>query len=272
MKSEHRHELKTNELAEWIANFPQWAQENMNSIIYVAVCIIFVAGIYFYYGWYNTRMLDEEQRNFTGLLNMVMQGKVGIIQSQSQGYDSSSLLFSPARDLRTVSQKTKNSQMGALALIKSGDALRMELHYRLVIASPQEADGQINNAKSAYTDAIAKAAGNNVLTAQAKLGLGLCEEELGNFEQAKQIYSEIASNPDYKYTIAAAQAKDRLGTMDDYKQKVVFKAPPPPAPAETVSAQPMVKPGIVGIGPVVQSPNSTGVAAPKQTSVSTVEP
>ncbi len=33
MKSEHRHELKTNELAEWIANFPTWAKENAKVLI-----------------------------------------------------------------------------------------------------------------------------------------------------------------------------------------------------------------------------------------------
>ncbi len=28
MKSDHRHELKTNELAEWLSNLPQWAKKN----------------------------------------------------------------------------------------------------------------------------------------------------------------------------------------------------------------------------------------------------
>ena len=46
MKSEHRHELKTNELAEWLGNFPQWAKENLRMIIYVTVVIVAVAGVY----------------------------------------------------------------------------------------------------------------------------------------------------------------------------------------------------------------------------------
>ena len=33
MKSDHRHELKTNELAEWLGNLPQWTKENLVTII-----------------------------------------------------------------------------------------------------------------------------------------------------------------------------------------------------------------------------------------------
>ena len=43
MDTEHRHELKTNELADWLANLPQWAKENTGTIAYVAIVIIIVA-------------------------------------------------------------------------------------------------------------------------------------------------------------------------------------------------------------------------------------
>lgn len=61
----------------------------------------------------------------------------------------------------------------------------------------------------------------------AKLGLGLCQEDIGNFDEAKKIYSEIAGDPQYKATGAFYEASLRLGTMDDYKTPVVF-APAPP--------------------------------------------
>ena len=49
MKSEHRHELKTNELAEWIAHLPQWTRENLRTIIYVSVVAVLVIGSSFWY-------------------------------------------------------------------------------------------------------------------------------------------------------------------------------------------------------------------------------
>ena len=43
MKSDHRHELKTNELAEWLGNLPEWTKENFVTII-IALAP-FVAGV-----------------------------------------------------------------------------------------------------------------------------------------------------------------------------------------------------------------------------------
>ena len=57
MKSKHRHELKTNELAEWIANFPQWAQENARMIIFVAVVAVLVIGLACFY-WYQKNVVS----------------------------------------------------------------------------------------------------------------------------------------------------------------------------------------------------------------------
>ena len=48
MKSEHRHELKTNELAEWLNNFPQWAKQNYRTIIYVTVVVVAIIAAYFW--------------------------------------------------------------------------------------------------------------------------------------------------------------------------------------------------------------------------------
>jgi len=120
-----------------------------------------------------------------------------------------------------------------LALIKQAEALRTELHYRPGTVSEQDVTAQINQAKAAYTEAIQtrlRGTSNPSLTAAAEFGLGLCEEELGNFEKAQQIYQIIAENPDFEGTVAVTQAKHRIETMADYKQKVIFKpAPTPPA-------------------------------------------
>jgi len=79
--------------------------------------------------------------------------------------------------------------------------------------------------------------------AAAEFGLGLCEEELGNFEKAQQIYQIIldkssqSENPDFEGTVAVTQAKHRLDTMADYKQKVIFKLAPTPPAASLLQSQ-----------------------------------
>ncbi len=234
MKSDHRHELKTNELAEWLGNLPQWTKENFVTIIIAVVVVAAAGGLY---GWwlYNKNVVQvQEQTEFTNLLNQISSGKMQILQGQqSQGRDFSFVLLQPANNLQTFAQKTTHKRMAALAFIKRAEALRAELHYGNV--EDDYLINQTNLAKASYAEALEKCSTNPSLAATAKFGMGLCEEELGNFEQARQTYQDITANPDFESTLATIRAKRRLETMADYEQKIVFK----PAPKPTVQTTPI---------------------------------
>ena len=102
------------------------------------------------------------------------------------------------------------------------------------------------------------------LAATAQLGLGLCEEELGNAGKAKEIYRAAAGNTAYDGTAAKAAAANRLKTMDDYQGIVVFKpAPPPQTQASVPSVQ--ITPGAASspvVIPVPVNPNPAPAPAP----------
>ena len=233
MKSEHRHELKTNELAQRLINFPQWAQKNLKLIIYISVIAILVAGSGFLH-WYRKNVESVQKKvEFTNLITQLPQNRVQILQAQAEGLDISYRLIQLADNLQSLANTADNDQMAALALIKKAETLRSELNYRSGTVEKQDIITQINQAKTGYAEAINKASSNPSLTAAAKFGLGLCEEELGNFDIAKQIYGDIVADTELEKTTAAAQAKLRLATMADYEQKVVFQASPQPAPAAT---------------------------------------
>jgi tetratricopeptide (TPR) repeat protein len=237
MKSEHRHQLKTNELAEWMSNLPQWAKENASTIIYISVLVVVVAAVYFW-KLYEKRVTSvREKLELTNSISQLSQGKARILKAQAQGVDISYVLIQTADNLQNVAQNAKEEQMSALALIKRAEALRMELHYRFGSVNRKDLTAQINRAKDSYTKAIEKSSTNPSLMAMAKLGLGLCEEELENFEQAQAIYNEIITNADFKGTVAAAEAKQRLHTMADYQQKVVFRQAPKRVPTEFIRPQ-----------------------------------
>jgi len=222
MKSEHRHELKTNELAQWIADLPEWAKENSKMIIYVSAVVIAVAASYFWMTYNKTVLSVRKQLRLTDLISQLSQNRAQIIYAQTQGIDASYLLIRTADELQAMTQDTKNDNMAALALIKQAEALRSELHYRLGTFGPQEVVAQIDQAVTKYKKAAEKCSANPPLLAMAQLGLGLCAEELGNFEQARQIYNDIATNADFESTVAAVQAKVRLKTMAEYQQGVVL--------------------------------------------------
>jgi len=239
MKSQRRHELGTNELAEWIGQLPQFWKKNYKIIIYIAVVVILV-GIAAYFKMYRVRAEKLQKRvEIANLLMKLSDSKQRTIVGRASGLEESDLLLIVADNLRTAAQDIKEDDyLVALALIKRAEALRAELHYKPVTSETGVIVHQINQAKQCYEQALPKAAGQATLRALAKYGLGLCEEELGKFEDAERIYREIVDNTEFEGTIVVAQARQRLATMADYREKVVFvKAPPEPEITEPVSTQ-----------------------------------
>ncbi len=241
MKSDHRHELKTNELADWIMNLPEWADQNRRTLMAAAAVIVVAALIYFVSFYRKNVVVARTQTRLTTLVSQVPQQTMRAASAVSQNADESYVLVQTEKDLEDFAAKSSNSNMAALALIKRGDALRAELHLRLNEVSHEEVATQIAKAQASYQQALERKPSNPSLAAAAQYGLGLCEEELGNFDKAAALYREVADKPDYAGTTAQAAAAYRLKTMDDYKSAVAFQpAPPKPTtpPASALQLQP----------------------------------
>lgn len=224
MKSEERHELKTNELAEWIANFPEWAKENTGNIAYAAIVIIIV-GVAAYFKWYRpTHTISREQIEMSQLAGQVEMGKIQVAASKNQTQSNPEVFRSTADRLGAVAGQLSRPEYAAFALIKQGEALRAELHYASAdfAADPNALAFQVNKAKTCYQQAFEKASANPQLAAMAQFGLGLCEEELGNFENARKIYHDILQNENYAAAVIVSMARERAADMNDYKGKFVF--------------------------------------------------
>ena len=234
MKSEHRHQLKTNELAEGIEHLVQWAKQNYKTLIYVGIITVLVIGSFFWQKRKGNLDAAAEQLELTKILTKIPQEKAGIISAKAKGEDRSIMLIQIADNLDNIAKNTDNNQMAAIAFIKEADLLRTELHYRSGNINKDDLTTQIERAKNSYNQAIEKNAENPSLTAAAKFGLGLCDEELGNFQQAKQTYNDIIENPGFNGTVAAHQAKQRLEIMDHFQKNLVFKVAKKTAPPEPV--------------------------------------
>jgi predicted negative regulator of RcsB-dependent stress response len=244
MKSEHRHELKSNELAEWLNNSPQWFKENFSTILIVVAAIV-VVGLFFGWRYYSKDIVQAgEQEQFTSMIDNILHAKTEVVSQQvsSQASDMSYLLGKKAEEMKALAQSTGNKDMAALALVKAADSIRSELHFSNETVSKNDLTKKINEAQSLYNEAIGKSPSDNTIMALAKFGLGLCEEELGNFEEAGKIYKSILDNASYKGTVVIDQVSLRLNTMSDYKKEVVFlPAPPPVTPDANSVLDPLIQ-------------------------------
>ena len=233
MKSDHRHELKQNELAQLIDNLPQLINRHRNTIIYVAILVVLIVGAAIWKNYQN-RVVDVSKdvavtEAALGLRNSTYQA----LYLSMQGQDGSSNFTTAAEALKQVADSARTSDSAALALLKSAEAVRLELSYTMREVTEQEKTDTLNNAISLYNQALEKAADNPVLEGLAKFGLGISNEELGNFDLAKTIYNEIVSNERYTDLIPAHQAALRLSVMDSLKQDITFIAVEEPLQLET---------------------------------------
>jgi tetratricopeptide (TPR) repeat protein len=262
MKSDHRHELKTNELADWIANFPEWANENRNSLV-AAAAVILVALLVYFVSFYRKNVVAVgNQTQLTTLVTEVPQQMSRIASATMQGQDESYILVQTEQDLQDFAQKSSNNDMAALALIQRGAAARAELHYRLSEISHDELVKQMEKAQTSYQQALDRKPSLPSLAAAAQYGLGLCEEELGSFDKAAEIYRAVAQKPEYAGTSAQAAAAYRLKVMPDYKTAVAFQ-PAPPKPIAPAAPTIQVQPGAASAPTVtVTPPAATAAPAP----------
>jgi len=257
MKSKHRHELKTNELAEWLANLPNWFKENLNLIIYVSVGVVIIAAVAVYFWYTRTVQVAGQMIEFTGLISGVPQQKTRVITDQMRGGDSSYILLQTANQLELMAEQAKKDGAAALGFIKAGELFRTELLYRPRPVNAADRKQQINKAKRNYTRAIERSASIPALRASANYGLGLCEEELGNVDDAKKVYEKIINTEEFEGTTAAYQAKQRLAEMDHYQQRMVFQPQPTvPEPAVPETTTPdFISPELDIDFPPMSSPN-----------------
>ncbi len=230
MKAEHRHELKTNALALWLANLPTWAHQNLRMIIYVTVVVVLVLASFFYQRYQKTVVVTREQGDLTTLLSQLPQQKAYIAQRQTKGEDNAFTLLNLTDGLDGIAKTATNDAVAALALIKSAEIMRTEIQFRFGTVSQQDIATQIGKAKDVYNKALDKLKQNPnpSLEGTAKVGLGLCEEELGNADEARKLYEEVATGAAYEGTVPAITAKERLIAMSSFNEKLVLKPMPRP--------------------------------------------
>ncbi len=263
MDTQHRHELKTNELADWIYHTPNYLRQNIRWII--GGGLILAAVIVFIYGRGFRNSAFEYQLGQTSSQIEALQGaQIMAIQNLMQDNPVlSDSLFSYANKLEVAARESKFPALAALALIKRGDALRMDIHYNGADVEDSVLQARIDAARNAYIDAIEKAKeGPNKadLTAMAQLGLALCLEETGQFDQAKAAYQAIIDNKDFAATVYPQQAKQRLDIMKEPRQQFVFVDAPVkpeilPAPIpEGIVPSATSQPGPTATTPAVPAP------------------
>ena len=258
MKAKERHELKTNELAEWLGRLPEWGRRNLTTIIIAAAIVAVGVGSFIYLRYQKKDAAARQRVRVSSAISSIGWLEHDIVRAQLRGVDASAALLNVAKDLQSAAAGVQDRYLAALAYIKRAQALRAELYYRPGPVSKGELNTRIKQARASYSEALARLTGSQqtsgtassgggasqpgpnakadgdqdiILEGLARFGLAICDEELGNLEQARKQYEALAADERFSGTLVAAEAQWRLQTMADYQKKVVFAVPGKAEPA-----------------------------------------
>lgn len=222
MKADHRHELKTNILADWIAHFPEWCQKNAKQLIGGTALVVVVVVAVMWSQYNNTVLAQAKHAKFTNDLATQELTVMQVAQTSSQGNDTSMLLGEAASALGKMAQNASSKHMSALAYIKQAESLREQTQFENGQPDTQTVSDRLDAAKANYRKALELAKGNTTLCALAQYGLGLCAEEAGQYSEAKAIYEAMIGNDAYKGTTGQASALARLEVVDSFQNTITF--------------------------------------------------
>jgi len=227
MDSEHRHELKTNELADALTHLPELIKKNANMIIGLALIAVALITWPMFTKMSQQKALAQDSE-MTQAIQLLDQDAINVLRADPDDtqakLDALNSMLTNADNLLQKASKIDNTNLAAMAEIKAAQAIRTELHLRQEVDA-DTLETQIQKAKDAYSQAFEKAQ-TPTLKALAQLGLGLCSEELGQTDQAAEIYRQIVSNESYKATVPAVQAQQRLDGLEDNSEIFNFAEVP----------------------------------------------
>jgi len=244
MKSDDRHKLKANELADSLGDVPAFLREYGSRIGIVAVlALVIVLGLWQWVA--NARA--QKYKQISTLQNIMIDRE----KSQKQAVEQARLEADKDKDdaqqpldtsvvsgselamqLSQLAAKTSDSSVGMMATLQEAQAIWSQMFFSTKPLSDEETEQLCAQAEKVYQQLQSKYSDKPIAVASAQIGLGLVAENRGQWDQACQIYQKITADETLAGTVFPKQAQNRLDIMDDIKRPIVFSEEPPAVPAE----------------------------------------
>lgn len=209
VKSERRHELQHNYLADWLATAGKSINPYLNHIFLVGLAIIIA---FLGYTWWSKTTTGEKSAAWNDYY-------VGL-DTRDQ------------KELSNVAEIYKGTTAANMATVLVGD-YRLNNGCAQVFNNKAIGENDLTKAMRSY-ETIGREARDAMLLARAKFGLGRANESKCELEAAEQCYREVVAGwPDSAYAMMATERLDDLKRTDtkrfydDFRAK--YEANPVPA-------------------------------------------
>lgn len=227
MKSERRHELEQNELADWLGESVETVKPYANMILGVilAVLIVIVGG---------TWWVQQSQAK------------------QGEAWDAfyAALSSNDAAELAIMAVDYPDTKAAEWAMVVAAD-MRLNLGCNLLFTNRANANIELGKAADLFKDVLDQSQ-QGVLLDRASFGLARTRESMGELDKAKELYKKVTTNwPDGPFGEISA---NRLKNLQQPATKAFYdrfaKFDPKPAFSD--------QPGILGSGPLFDESSLLG--------------
>jgi hypothetical protein len=181
MKTERRHELEKNQLADWLANSITWCEENARLLVGVVAGIMIIGAAF---ALLSTRKEEREAKAW----NSYFAAKA------EAGKDPSGL--------ETVAKADGDLFAGKLADLTLAD-IALNQGLAAINTNRELAETQLTQAKNYYSKV--RKAGDEHLQERADLGMARYYESMGMIDEAKTEYEKLKSRKQGLYVDLATQ-------------------------------------------------------------------
>ncbi|MFI4861911.1 MAG: tetratricopeptide repeat protein [Phycisphaerales bacterium JB063] len=194
MDSKKRHELETNDLREFLDNFKDFWDKNGNTIL---IALIIVVG-----GFTAMRMYRGSQVK-----------KVNEASHALETATNGEMLLSVAADHASIRH---------IALLRAGDTFLETARAARAAGEDADADEQLENAANAYQTVSQDDKFPLEFRINAYLGSATVAEEQGDWDKAKEAYTQADTLAADRYLRLATLAKSGIERLDTLAQPVPF--------------------------------------------------
>lgn len=214
MDAKERHELKDNDLAEFLQNFGEFWNKHGNSIS-VVILVVLVAWIGLRF--YNNMQATSHENAWADLASTTTPSGYRERAREDAG-------FGAIQEIALLRGAEQYHQQAIK--IQSQDSAGAEQ-----VPGVMSAEDSLKNAEAMYQQVL-DSKSDPVFLANAAVGLANVAETKGDFDAANNYWTQAEKIANDAHLGAiAAQAKTRLGMLDELKQPIVFGVSVEPEPA-----------------------------------------
>lgn len=229
MKSEERHKLKSNELAESLVGIPDYLREHGKRLFtgILVVVLVVVGSVVFR----NSRVAAQDNQAIL-LQSLVAETKAvqrQAVQRAQSGEQTDDLLVESYGDsaqslensLADLSQNSSGSLIAKTASLQKARILRSRLFYTDTPMSQEKREDLLSQIDAIYNTVLQQSSNDVMALGVAKIGLALVAEDRLQWDQAKQAYRAILDDAQGQWagTIFPSQASQRLEAITEIESE-----------------------------------------------------